>query len=107
MNVFEIFSKIIHFYQLTVIVYIVFTKMTGNYDSNEKSNSKSNIGIEHFPLILSNLNIQDNSKFIVIKSTNIEQPLNTIDIFLLSKALNGSISENNLKFTKFNRVGKF
>ncbi|XP_075157665.1 uncharacterized protein LOC142230934 [Haematobia irritans] len=48
---------------------------------------------------------QDNPKFVVIKSTDSEKPLNNINIFLLSKAINGLISENNRLMTKFTRDG--
>lgn len=57
------------------------------------------------PTLKNNFNIQENPKFVIMKSTNAEIPLNKVNIFLLNKALNGLISENNRKLTKFTRDG--
>ncbi|KNC31001.1 hypothetical protein FF38_06279 [Lucilia cuprina] len=71
----------------------------------KKSKHKSLDAVINFPNLTTNFNIQENAKFIIMKSTNPDLPLNKINIFLLSKALNGLISENNRKFTKFTRDG--
>lgn len=77
-------------------------------DSPPRKKSKHKAFIEteiNFPYLSSKTNQQDNPKFVSMKSTDAEKPLNKLNIFLLSKALNGVISESNRIFTKFTRDG--
>lgn len=72
----------------------------------KKVNTGKNTLESGFPsLSFSPVNSKDNPKFVIMKSTNPEQPLNTLNIFLFSKALNGMISESQRKMTKFTRDG--